>query len=519
MASCAHAPKKEGTVFQGAKFLKGVASKGNSLYYYVISELQALEGELDRSLFYLDKAITKNPDSAYLITEKAYQLARQNRLDEASKLAVQAYKQNSEDAELNLLLAKIYSTQKNTSRSVLHYRKAIALDPKNEEAATLLSQKAVGVLKKLIQENPEALSAYFYLGSIYATVEKDYAKAVAAYQKLLDAEPDNPKILQIISEIHLAQKDYRKALEVLTKLMELDPADTAVQARMALLYYELKEIDRAINEFEDLLKANPESDRVLYYLGLLYQEKKDVEKALVRFSGIKPESTFYVDAVIRQVVLLKNLNQMERAFELSKKALGRSPKTPDFYDLVASLYVLNKKYVEAAAILKAGLVQIPNNENLLFSIGVVLEKTGQWEESLRYMKEVIKLNADNVSALNFVGYTYAEHGRNLDEAQSLIERALKLKPDDGYIVDSLAWIYFQKGEYDQAQNLLEKANRLSPDEPTILEHLAEVYLKKQNKKLARRFFEKSLFVLNKKENRDPRDEEQMKRIRERISQL
>lgn len=509
--------------------MKGVESKkGNSLYYYVISELQALEGEADRSLFYLDKAITKNPDSTYLITGKAYQLARQNKLEEAEKLALQAYHQNPENAELNLLLAKIYSTQKDSGRSIVHYQKVIALDPKNEEAATMLAReymgldetkKAVQVLKKLIEENPEALSAYFYLGSIYATVEKDYPKAIAAYQKLLDQDPDNPKILQIISEIHLAQKDYRKALDVLSKLMEINPDDTAIQARMALLYYELKDIDRAIAEFEGILETNPESDRVLYYLGLLYQEKKDDEKALARFSAIKPESTFYVDAVIREVVLFKNSNQMQRAFELARKVMEKNPKTSDFYDLVASLYVLEKKYSEAVGVLKIGIRQIPNNENLLFSLGVVMEKMGDWDGSLRYMKEVIKLNANNASALNFVGYTYAERGVNLDEAENLVGQALKLKPDDGYIMDSLAWVYFQKGNYDQALDLLEKANRLSPDEPTILEHLAEVYLRKQNKRLARQFFEKSLFVLNKKENRDPRDEEQIRRIREKISNL
>ena len=144
---------------------------------------------------------------------------------------------------------------------------------------------------------------------------------------------------------------------------------------------------------------------------------------------------------------------------------------------------------------------------------------GEWEKSIKYMKQVIKLNPKNASALNFVGYTYAENGVHLEEAQRLIESALKLKPDDGFIIDSLGWIYFQRGNVEEALKLLEKADKLAPNEPTILEHLGDVYLSRKNKRLARKFFERSMFEINKKKELEPREQLQLERIQQKIGTL
>jgi tetratricopeptide (TPR) repeat protein len=96
------------------------------------------------------------------------------------------------------------------------------------------------------------------------------------------------------------------------------------------------------------------------------------------------------------------------------------------------------------------------------------------------MKAVIDSDPNHAEALNYLGYTYAEQGVKLDEAESLIKRALVQKPNDGYITDSLGWVYYKKGLYIKAIELLEEAARLADDDPTILEHLGDAYLKVDN---------------------------------------
>jgi tetratricopeptide (TPR) repeat protein len=87
----------------------------------------------------------------------------------------------------------------------------------------------------------------------------------------------------------------------------------------------------------------------------------------------------------------------------------------------------------------------------------------------------VKLEPDNANALNYLGYTFADMGVNLDEAEQLIRKALEHKPGDGYITDSLAWVYYKRGAYEKALQLLEKAIEVVPDDPIIREHLGDVY--------------------------------------------
>ena len=118
------------------------------------------------------------------------------------------------------------------------------------------------------------------------------------------------------------------------------------------------------------------------------------------------------------------------------------------------------------------------------------------------MEVVINLEPENADALNYLGYTYADLGQNLDEAEHLIKQALKYKPDDGYIIDSLGWVYFKKGYYNKALNLLEKAVSLVPDDPAILEHLGDAYMKVDNKRKALKYYIRSISNSKKDNNFD-----------------
>jgi tetratricopeptide (TPR) repeat protein len=117
---------------------------------------------------------------------------------------------------------------------------------------------------------------------------------------------------------------------------------------------------------------------------------------------------------------------------------------------------------------------------------------GKTDESIRYMNQVIALDPTHADALNHLGYTYAEQGIKLDEAEELIQKALEIKPKSGYITDSLGWVYYQKKEYPRAVEWLEKAARLVPDDPTISEHLGDGYSKVNKKEKALQMYQRAL---------------------------
>jgi tetratricopeptide (TPR) repeat protein len=127
------------------------------------------------------------------------------------------------------------------------------------------------------------------------------------------------------------------------------------------------------------------------------------------------------------------------------------------------------------------------------------------------MRRAIELNPKNAAALNYLGYTWAEMGVRLDEAEDLILRALKISPDDGFYIDSLGWVYYQKGDYARSVEQLERAVEITVDDPTIIEHLGDAYQKagKSDRALAR--YHDAL--------KKSKESDQIKRIKEKVQRL
>ena len=117
------------------------------------------------------------------------------------------------------------------------------------------------------------------------------------------------------------------------------------------------------------------------------------------------------------------------------------------------------------------------------------------------MEEVLKNEPEHANALNFVGYTWADQGINLDRAEQMIKRALELRPGEGFIIDSLGWVYFKKGNYKAALEELLKAQQTLPDDPTIAEHVGDVYAALKEKEKAISFYERAQALEKKEEKR------------------
>jgi Flp pilus assembly protein TadD len=153
----------------------------------------------------------------------------------------------------------------------------------------------------------------------------------------------------------------------------------------------------------------------------------------------------------------------------------------------------------------------PKNDQAHFQLGALYDENKNKDKSVSSMKRAIELNPQNAPALNYLGYTWAEMGVQLDEAESLILRALKLEPNDGFYIDSLGWVYYQKGDYARAVEQLERAVEITVDDPTIIEHLGDAYEKvgKPDRALAR--YREAL--------KRSKESDQIKRIREKMQRL
>ena len=128
------------------------------------------------------------------------------------------------------------------------------------------------------------------------------------------------------------------------------------------------------------------------------------------------------------------------------------------------------------------------------------------------MRRILDIDPENADALNYIGYTYAEQGIKLNEAMDMIQKAVQLKPNNGYILDSLGWVYYQKGLYNEALEYLERAIHFTPDDPTINEHLGDVHFKRMD-------YRKSLELYQRALSLDHPNQEKMEEKVERVKEL
>ena len=512
------------------------------------ASLYERDGEYDNAAQYLSRAIDHDPDSVYLAVRMAGLLKALKRYPEALQYAQRGVALDPGSVEGRVVLADLQVLLKNDEAALEAYREALAIDPQQKRVrlilATLYIQKkdyegAKGELTLLIEKDPDLVIAYYYMGRINLELRnfgeaekfyqealqrneamepalfdlgtlyqmrKEYAKATGVYRQLLGFYPNNAVVRERLIHIHYGLGQEQEAEREMAEFKKQSkPGDPGRQA-LGLIYLRHGKLEESISELDLIVTAWPDDDKSRYYLATAHEEKGNHGQALEHFAKIRRGSEYYTNARIHIAYIYESQEKYEEAVEVLEKAVESEKDKSALYLMLSSVYESKKEYGRALEVLDRALVLDEKNEELLFRKGVVFDKKGDKATCLEQMEKVVALNPGHADALNYIGYTYAEQGIRLDEAMVMIRKALEVKPDSGYIIDSLGWVYFQKGLYDEALKYLEKAASLVPNDPTILEHLGDVYLKKKMAGKSLESYEKALTL-------NPPDE---KRLREKI---
>jgi Flp pilus assembly protein TadD len=174
------------------------------------------------------------------------------------------------------------------------------------------------------------------------------------------------------------------------------------------------------------------------------------------------------------------------------QALAALPEEPRLLAAAASLHEQLGAADQARALLDGALARAPGDEILIYARAILEDHAGQPDKAVAVMRRLLERNADSVMALNYIGYSYADRNVELEASEKMLRRALELRPDDPYVLDSLGWLHLRRGRMDQARVALERAGRLAPFEPDILLHLGELSLRSGEEARARDFFREAL---------------------------
>ena len=194
--------------------------------------------------------------------------------------------------------------------------------------------------------------------------------------------------------------------------------------------------------------------------------------------------------------MLSKAKKNDDSWALIEKSLGAkdldSTLEEDLFEAGIGSLEAAQKTKEALGFADRGLEKFQKSEKLLLSKAALLERLGRADEAIETVQKILDINPKSASALNFIGYLWADKGQNLDTAENYINRALKLKPKDPFITDSLGWLHFKRGRYEKAFSTLKEAFDSRPDEAVIADHLGDVLAKMGRFEEARAYYETAL---------------------------
>ena len=245
------------------------------------------------------------------------------------------------------------------------------------------------------------------LGELYIKVGR-YDEAAALYGALIERDEQNESARVALIHVYLLQKKDAQALTELNNLKSFADQPRRVDLTIARLYAKQKHYDKAIAITEKILeKENLPEAR--YFLAVLLVQQEKYNRALKQVRQIDRKAPEYPDALFLQVRILREQNKLEEAKLLLEKHIGAGESSnAEMYIMLAALHQLEGREDLSKKVLLQGLEFFPDDEDLLYEYGLILENGGEHGAALAIMEKIIELKPDNAAALNFVGFSWAE---------------------------------------------------------------------------------------------------------------
>jgi tetratricopeptide (TPR) repeat protein len=516
----------------GQPLEKDQADLSCAYFYFLWGTHAEFNEKYAEALEAYEKALICDQEAEYVKEKIPVLLLKMGEFSIATNWLAQAIVDHPDNTTYRLLLANLYIQQNEVDKAISLYTEILVKEPENEgvhlRLALLYShsgryETAEQIFRELLEKDVDSYFTHLSYARLLKQMER-YQDAGLEYEKALTLNwskdlayeigylysthemfIDSLRIYTTITDND--QFDERAALSRIQALVDLDRPDEALKelyttrtysknpANIDLMISKLllrkNEIDQAKHILTRLAGETGGSE-ARYLLALLAFQEEDYNTSQAHLMLIEPESDELEDAVYLQTRIHQKLGTIGEAIKLLENytatEVGRRPL---FYALLSSLYQAKGEHLTAMRLMETGVNTYPDNLQLLFEYALLLEKNDLTEQAIIAMQRVLELQPDHAEALNYIGYTWADQNTHLEKALEYILRADILKPDNGFIIDSLGWVYYRLGDLQQAERELERALLLIPDDPHIYDHLGDVYRSLNRFKEAREIYQKA----------------------------
>jgi tetratricopeptide (TPR) repeat protein len=304
--------------------------------------------------------------------------------------------------------------------------------------------------------------------------------AINYMQEFLKANPNATEARLTYARLLVAQKSYLQAREEFRLADVGNTTDPETPYSIALISQQIEDFPEAEKQFQRTLAMKPrDPNPVLFNLGLVAEARKDINGAIAYFGQVA-DSDYFVSAKLKIAGLLAKREGIDSGRKFLQEARdaqsGDEDATGTRIQLIqaeAQLLREAKAFKEAFNLLSGAIEKNPDSADILYDRAMIAEKLDKYDVLEADLRRVIVLKPDYAHAYNALGYTLADRNIKLPEAYELIQKAVKLSPDDAFIQDSLGWVQFRMGKNADALATLKKAYETRRD-PEIAAHLGQV---------------------------------------------
>src|SRR5688572_949907 len=391
-------------------------------YYDFLRARRLEEDDSQKALEALLRAAAADPTSAEIKAEIAGLYSRRdppNRF-ETEKYAKEALAIDENNVEANRTLGYLYAggspSAEDVKNAILHLERAVA--------GTVGTD--VGML--------------YYLGQMYLR-NREPQKAVQALTRVVAQTPGNPQPRQVLATAYAAAGDFKGAIATLEEVVEYVPSVAASLARYLELDGQLREAAEA-------------------YTLALAQAPNDRQLEVLRINA------------------LHNAKDFAASGRFAAEARKQHPEDPNFPRLqVRALFAAGDK-AGALAVAESAAKTFPKDLQTQFALVDLYSDAGRSGDAEKVLRQMLASNPSDARVLNHLGYLLASRGEQLDEAVTLVRRALEKDPDRPEYLDSLGWAHFKRGELNDALKYLSAAAQKLPDHSEIQDHLGDVHARR-----------------------------------------
>lgn len=519
------------------------AHKADALARFVEGMAFEENGEMERALEAYQKVLNVDPGQSELASRVAGLLIQQDDFPQAIDVLKDAIKANPKNAEPYQQLAFIYTRYlKRTDQAIDYANRAIALNPGDVEGYQRLveielaagqERRAIEALDRALKVQSTDPNFWIRLGKLYVAIlfksdsqpkPEELKKTNEIFKRAAENSGDDPGILKDVADYYAASQQLKEAIPLYLRVLELQPDDANAREKLATGFVLTNQRDKAVEMLEQIIKEHPEKYQPYDLLAQVLDEEarslqraNRIEEAKAKFAKVATnyEQSLLINPnhagtyVRLAELLLGALRDPDRAVKLLGEARRRFPGAPEIVYYLGIAQREAKQSQQAVATFEEALheAQLEEDDDFVnakfyFNYGAAAEQAGLYNKAADLLRKSIALDPENSAEVcNYLGYMWADHNMNLEEAETMIRRALQSEPNNASYLDSLGWVEFRKGQFDRAlDDLLRAAKTAEREDPVVFEHIGDTYLKLNRTREALEAWQKALSLDPKNKN-------------------